>query len=81
MSSRRTYGRPRIQRDLRDQGEAVSEKRVARLMCADGIRARARKRFRTTTASDPEQLVAANVLDRQFVAAHPNQRWVGTPRT
>ena len=75
--SRRTYGRPRIQRDLREQGEAVSEKRVARLMCADGIRARARKRFRTTTMSDHDQPVAANVLDRQFVAAQPNQRWVG----
>ena len=32
VSSRRAYGRPRIQRDLRDQGAAVSEKRVARLM-------------------------------------------------
>jgi len=77
VSSRRAYGRPRIQRDLRDQGEAVSEKRVARLMCADGIRARARKRFRTTTMSDHDQPIAANVLDRRFRAAQPNQRWVG----
>ncbi len=46
-------------------------------MCADGIRARARKRFRTTTMSDHDQPVATNVLDRQFCAAHPNQRWVG----
>ena len=27
--------------------------------------------------SDHDQPVATNVLDRQFRAAHPNQRWVG----
>jgi transposase InsO family protein len=27
--------------------------------------------------SDHDQPVAANVLDRQFTAAAPNQRWVG----
>jgi len=30
--SRRTYGSPRILRDLRDRGRRVSRKRVARLM-------------------------------------------------
>lgn len=32
---------------------------------------------RSTTMSEHEQPVAANILDRQFVAARPNQRWVG----
>src|SRR5205823_11882430 len=35
-----------------------------------------RKRFKCTTMSDHDQPVAANLLDRQFVADAPNQRWV-----
>jgi len=52
-------------------------KRVARLMQEDGLKARARKRFKMTTMSDHDQPVAANLLDRQFDAQAPNQRWVG----
>ncbi len=76
-ASRRTYGSPRVLEDLRERGEAVSRKRVARLMQADGLQARVRKRFRSTTMSDHEQPIAANLLDRQFHATRPNQRWVG----
>jgi putative transposase len=75
--SRQRYGSPRIHADLRDQGECVSRKRVIRLMQGDGLRARARKRFKCTTMSEHDQPVAANVLDRQFTAEQPNQRWVG----
>ena len=76
-ASRRTYGHPRVWRDLHDQGQAVSEKRVARLMREEGLVARARRRYKVTTMSDHDQPVAANVLDRQFTAEAPNQRWVG----
>ena len=43
----------------------------------DGLKARRRKRYKLTTISDHDQPVAANLLDRQFEAAAPNQRWVG----
>jgi transposase InsO family protein len=62
---------------LVEQGIRVSPKRVARLMQEDGLVARARKRFKNTTMSDHDQPVAANLLDRQFEADSPNQRWVG----
>jgi transposase InsO family protein len=75
--SRRRYGSPRVYRDLIEQGIQVSPKRVARLMQEDGLKARARKRFKMTTMSDHDQPVAANLLDRQFDAQAPNQRWVG----
>jgi transposase InsO family protein len=75
--SRRRYGSPRVYRDLTEQGIRVSPKRVARLMQEDGLKARARKRFKMTTMSDHDQPVAANLLDRQFEAQSPNQRWVG----
>ena len=64
-------------KDLHEAGERVSEKRVGRLMREEGLRARARKRFRSTTMSEHDQPVAANVLARQFGAERPNQRWVG----
>jgi transposase InsO family protein len=76
-AAHRHYGRPRIWKDLHEEGERVSEKRVARLMRVEGLRARPRKRFRSTTMSEHDQPVAANVLARQFAAERPNQRWVG----
>ena len=54
-----------------------SRKRVVRLMHQQALRARARKRFKSTTMSDHDQPVAANLLNREFTAAAPNQRWVG----
>jgi transposase InsO family protein len=71
------YGRPNLWKDLQEDGEAVSEKRVARLMREDGIRGKVRRRFKNTTMSDHADPIAPNVLDRDFTAAGPNQRWVG----
>jgi transposase InsO family protein len=76
-ASRRRYGSPRIHADLADQDVHVSRKRVARVMREEGLQARARKRFKGTTMSDHDQPVAANLLNRDFTAAAPNQRWVG----
>jgi putative transposase len=76
-ASRKTYGSPRLLEDLRDAGEHVGRNRVIRLMRVQGLRARARKRFKSTTMSNHDQPVAANVLDRKFEADAPNQRWVG----
>ena len=75
--SKHRYGSPRVHEDLREQHEHVSRKRVVRLMQEDGLVARLRKRYKLTTMSDHDQPVAANLLDRQFEADAPNQRWVG----
>jgi putative transposase len=71
------YGSPRVHEDLLEQDEHVSRKRVVRLMQEDGLHARLRKRYKLTTMSDHDHPVAANLLDRQFAADAPNQRWVG----
>jgi len=73
--SRKTYGSPRIHVDL--AGEHVGRNRVIRLMQAKGLEARVRRRYRSTTMSDHDQPVAANILDRNFEASAPNERWVG----
>ena len=75
-ASRQRYGRPRLWKDLREDGEAVSEKRVARLMREAQIQGRVPKRFKQTTDSQHTDPIAANVLARDFTAAAPNQRWV-----
>ena len=49
---RRRYGSSRVHEDLPEQGEAVSRKRVVRLMQHEGARARARKRFKSTTMNE-----------------------------
>src|SRR5204863_9986009 len=46
------YGRPRLWKDLEEDGEAVSEKRVRRLMRDEQIHGRVPKRFKQTTNSD-----------------------------
>ena len=76
-ASKQRYGSPRIHEDLIEQDKHVSRKRVVRLMQEDRLKARLRKRYTCTTMSDHDQPVAANLLDRQFEAVAPNQRWVG----
>ncbi|GMV11356.1 MAG: transposase [Gemmatimonadota bacterium] len=63
-----SYGAPRVQRELKDDGIAVGTKRVARLMRADGLQGRAPRRRRRpqTTDSTHAHPIAPNLLDRQF---------------
>ncbi len=71
------YGSPRLFVELHEQGISCSRKRVARLMRELGLSAR-RVRHRTrTTWSDPQGRVAPNLLDQDFVACRPNEKWTG----
>ena len=49
-ASGQIYGRPRLWKDLHEDGEAVSEKRVRRLMREEQIQGKVPKRFKLTTA-------------------------------
>jgi transposase InsO family protein len=74
---RQRYGSPPIQAELQDQDGRVSRKRLVRLMHAEGVKARARRRYKGTTMSDHDQPLVGNLLNRAFTAERPNQRWVG----
>ena len=77
--SRGCYGSPRIHKELQSKGERVSRKRVARLMQAEGLRGRKKRRFRVTTNSDHAYPVAPNVLNRKFDVKDvpgPDRVWV-----
>jgi transposase InsO family protein len=75
--SRETYGSPRIHAVLAAQGVRVSRKRVIRLMQDQDLRGRGRRRYVQTTNSTNAENIAPNVLDRDFTATAPNQKWVG----
>lgn len=72
---RGAYGSPRVHAELQAKGARVSEKRVARLMRENGLRARQKRRFRRTTDSNHADPIAPNVLQRDFEPEAPNQSW------
>jgi len=77
LTSRQTYGSPRVHVELQEEGFKVGRNRIARLMRNRGIRARGRRRYKKTTDSDHDLRVAPNVLDRNFLVHAPNNAWVG----
>ncbi len=76
QASRRTYGSPRIHRDLQDTGVTVGVNRVARLMKQEGIQAKMAKRFVVTTDSKHTMKAAPDRLQRRFRTEAPNRAWV-----
>jgi putative transposase len=74
--SRGRYGSPRVHAELRQRGQRIARKRVARLMRAAGLRARERRRFRSTTDSGHAMAIKGNLLARRFATSAPNRGWV-----
>jgi transposase InsO family protein len=74
--SRGTYGSPRVMAALRQRGEPASKRRVERALRSLGLRGRTPRRWRATTRANPLHPVVGNVLDRDFTASRPNERWV-----
>ena len=73
--SNATYGSPRMTRELQDAGLAVGRRRTARLMRENGIKARQPRRFKRTTDSLHAFPVAPNLLDQDFTAERPDEKW------
>jgi putative transposase len=74
---RRVYGSPRVHKALKDQGESVCRNTVAKVMKQRKMQVKPRKQFvPKTTDSNHGRPVAKNILDRQFTAEAPNQKWV-----
>jgi len=77
LASDRTYGARRVWRDVLAEGISCGLHRIERLMCAQALRARPRRRRRPPDAGErPDAAVAANVLDRAFKAPAPNRKWI-----
>lgn len=76
QASRRTYGSPRIHRDLVASGEAIGLNRVARLMRQTGIQSKMTRKFVVTTDSRQTLSPAPDYLRRDFKPKDRNRAWV-----
>lgn len=75
-ASRKTYGSPRVYKDVKAEVLKISRKRVARLMREDGLSGTPPKKFKRTTDSAHDKPIAPNILDRKFSTVEaPNKVW------
>jgi putative transposase len=72
-----TYGRPRVQAELRDMGLCVNHKRIERLMKLANLQGVSRRRgYVVTTQRNRHAKAAPDLVKRQFTASGVNQLWV-----
>jgi putative transposase len=69
-------GAKRITKRLKMEGTHVNRHRVARIMRLNGWCAKAAKKFKATTNSNHKLPVAPNLLQQNFTASRPNEKWV-----
>ena len=72
-----SYGRPRMTEELNGPGLRVGQRRVGRLMRQNGIRIVRSRKFKRTTDSDHAFNIAPKLLQQDFSASGPNQKWAG----
>ena len=66
---RKTYGSPRVTRELKSQGIVCGKNRVARLMRTEGIQAKMKRRYKVTTHSRHTRPIVPNLLTGKIVNA------------
>jgi len=72
-----SYGRPRMTEELKEDGIDVGHRPVGRLMRENGITVERTRKFKATMDSNHTCNIAPNLLDRDFKADQPNQKWAG----
>jgi len=72
-----SYGRPRMTDELQELGVSVGQRRVGRLMRDNGINIIRTQNYKATTDSNHAFNIAPNLLDQDFSATGPNQKWAG----
>lgn len=78
QGSWKTYGSPRIQKELRAAGFRHGRNRIGRVMRELGLKGRQKGRFRVvTTESNHDLPIAPNHLAQTAPPTGPNQKWVG----
>lgn len=77
QQSHQTYGSPRIQAELADNGVRCGHNRVARLMRQADLQAKQCRKFKVTTTDSSHQYpVAPNRLNQDFSASRANEKWL-----
>ena len=70
-----SYGRPRMTEELKELGFDVGHRRIGRLMRENSMTVKRNKKFKATTDSNHSFNIAPNLLNRDFHADAPNQKW------
>lgn len=70
------YGHRRVHRTLKNKGWRVAKKTILKLMRALGLYCPVRRKRRYVSYQGEVGAVAQNLLDRDFCATQPNQKWV-----
>lgn len=73
---KRRPGAIRVAKRLNEKGKKISRHRIARIMRLNGWRARAAKKYKATTNSNHLLPVAPNLLQQDFNALRPDEKWV-----
>ena len=78
VQGRNTYGtRPIRDKLLELYGLVVSRKRISTIMKDLNLKVKMKRRFKNTTDSNHNLPIAPNILNRDFYASNPNEKWVG----
>ena len=76
--SKGRYGAPKITRILKSKGFKISEKRVSKIMRKTGLRSITVKKFNHCTSDKQDNTREyPNLLEQNFIAEKPGQKWVG----
>lgn len=76
-NSHKRYGSPRVLAALRSEGKNIGKSRIEKLMRDNDLRALSKKRVRISTTDSKHNLpVAPNLVDRNFSAISPNDKWL-----
>jgi putative transposase len=74
--NRQVYGSPKVTQRLNQKGITVSQRTVTRIMKENGIRSKTVKKYKATTNSKHSLPVQENVMNQEFTASKPNEKWV-----
>jgi putative transposase len=72
----RVYGYRKVYEELQAQGVLCCEDTVRQVMRENGLKSKVKRKFVITTDSDHAEPMAENILDRDFSADRPNEKWV-----
>ncbi|MED8105387.1 IS3-like element IS3 family transposase [Escherichia coli] len=75
--SKQRYGSPRLTDELRAQGYPFNVKTVAASLRRQGLRAKASRKFSPVSYRAHGLPVSENLLEQDFYASGPNQKWAG----
>lgn len=75
-NSRKTYGIYRIKAELKSKGINVGHNKIAKIKRDLGVYPKIKRRYKKTTDSNHNERVNENLLNREFRAEKPNEKWV-----